>query len=80
MTRSLSLGLALLSSTLLGATHLRAQEPTDRAAQLAERRATALAKPVFQTLPWHTDFAAAKEQAAATGKLIFAYFTRSYSP
>ena len=29
---------------------------------------------------WITDFAAAKAKAAETGKPIFAYFTRTYSP
>ncbi len=29
---------------------------------------------------WTTDFAAAKAEAKAKGKPIFAYFTRTYSP
>ena len=29
---------------------------------------------------WTTDFAAAKAKAKETGKPIFAYFTRTYSP
>lgn len=29
---------------------------------------------------WVTDFAAAKAESAKTGKPIFAYFTRTYSP
>ncbi len=29
---------------------------------------------------WQTDYAAAREQSRKSGKLIFAYFTRSYAP
>lgn len=40
----------------------------------------------MQTHPWYvdggwtTDFAAAKAQAAETGRPVFAYFTRTYAP
>ncbi len=29
---------------------------------------------------WHTDFDAAKDEAFENDKLVFVYFTRSYSP
>jgi hypothetical protein len=57
-----------------------AQESTDREAMLAARRETALAKPVFKANPWNVDLATAQQESLRTGKPIFAYFTRSYSP
>ena len=47
--------------------------------ELAELRAEKLAKPVFARVPWRLDFDAAKAEAKADGKLLFAYFTRSYA-
>jgi hypothetical protein len=38
------------------------------------------AEPWFQAGRWIHDFDAAKARAAKEGKVIFAYFTRSYSP
>jgi hypothetical protein len=34
---------------------------------------------VFMKAPWQTDFDAAREQGKQEGKLLFAYFTRSYA-
>jgi len=39
-----------------------------------------MAKPFVSNVKWETDYAKAREKAAAENKLIFAYFTRSYSP
>ena len=39
-----------------------------------------MAKEFLKNAAWVTDYDKAKEQAAKDGKLIFAYFTRSYSP
>jgi len=39
-----------------------------------------MAKEFVKNVSWHTDYDKARETAAADGKLIFAYFTRSYSP
>lgn len=39
-----------------------------------------LAKDFVKNAAWVTDYDAAKAQAKESGKLIFAYFTRSYSP
>ncbi len=47
--------------------------------ELKELRDEKLAKDVFQKAPWITDYDAAREQAKESGKLIFAYFTRSYA-
>ena len=37
-------------------------------------------KPFLSNVTWETDFAKARAKAKADGKLIFAYFTRSYAP
>ena len=60
--------------TLLGTAPGRAQEP----AQLEQRRAEKLARPVFASADWTTDFDRAKSRARSEGKLVFTYFTRSY--
>jgi hypothetical protein len=39
-----------------------------------------LAKDFVKNADWVTDFDAAKAKAKESGKLIFAYFTRSYAP
>ena len=52
----------------------------DRQTLLAERRDKKLASEFLKKASWHTDFAAAKKAAAESGKNIFAYFTRSFSP
>ena len=60
--------------TLLGTTQGRAQEPP----YLEQRRADKLARPVFASGDWTTDFEQAKGRAKSEGKLVFTYFTRSY--
>ena len=60
--------------SLLGTAQSRAQEP----ASLEQRRAEKLARPVFASGDWTTDFARAKDRAKSEGKLVFTYFTRSY--
>ena len=39
-----------------------------------------LAKPFITKAPWITDYDKAREEATKSGKPIFAYFTRSFSP
>lgn len=39
-----------------------------------------LAKPFAKNVAWELDYDKALEKAKASNKLIFAYFTRSYSP
>jgi len=80
MTQTSSTVLVFVSWMLLCSDPLRGQESADRTAELLARRKAAIEKPVFQSLPWHLDFADAKQRAEASGKPIFAYFTRSYSP
>ena len=45
-----------------------------------EKLAEKMAKPFVQNAAWETDYEAACKKAATDGKLIFAYFTRSYAP
>ncbi len=59
---------ALLASTLLGQ-----QE------KLIAKRDAKLAKPVFAQADWQLDYDAVREEANRSGKLIFAYFTRSFA-
>jgi hypothetical protein len=47
--------------------------------KLKELRTEKLGKPVFQKAPWVFDYDKAREQAKKDGKVIFAYFTRSYA-
>jgi len=53
------------------------RQPTQE--ELVGLRAEKLAKPVFQKADWTFDYDAARERAREEGKLIFAYFTRSYA-
>lgn len=39
-----------------------------------------LEEPFLSKAPWITDYDKAREEAAKSGKPIFAYFSRSYSP
>jgi len=52
-----------------------AQEP-EMQAKLEEK----LAKEFVSKAAWELDFDKARAKAKETGKLIFAYFTRSYAP
>ncbi len=50
-------------------------------AQSLEEKYQAKTKEAFLTkAAWTTDYDAAREEAKKSGKLIFVYFTRSYSP
>ncbi len=48
--------------------------------ELAAKKAKKLAEPFLKSSAWHTDYDEALAAAAKSGKLIFAYFTRSYAP
>lgn len=50
------------------------------AQSLEEKLQAKLQEPFVANAEWQTDFDAAKKKAAEEGKVIFAYFTRSYSP
>jgi hypothetical protein len=47
--------------------------------ELRKLREEKLGKPVFKKADWVFDFDAAKARAAAEGKVILTYFTRSYA-
>jgi len=64
--------LALLAAALPAL----AQENQDA---MKENLAHKLEKPFFKKTTWITDFDEAKAAAKKSGKLIFAYFTRSYA-
>jgi len=64
--------LALLAAALPA----RAQDNQDA---MKENLAHKLEKPFFKKTKWITDYDEAKAAAKKNGKLIFAYFTRSYA-
>lgn len=47
---------------------------------LEERRDKKLQSAFLKQAPWFTDYDKARAEAAKAGKLIFAYFSRSYAP
>ncbi len=47
---------------------------------LEEKRDQKLKSPFLSKAPWITDYDRAREESRKTGKVIFAYFTRSYAP
>jgi len=46
---------------------------------LEKKRDEKRAAPFLQKAPWITDYAQARAESQKSGKLIFAYFTRSYA-
>ena len=59
---------------------LDAQRPDLTAEELITRREHKLAEAWLKNANWTLSFVDAKNRAAKEGKLIFAYFTRSYAP
>lgn len=51
-----------------------------RAESLEDKLAEKLNKPFVKHIEWITDYDQALDAAKSSGKLIFAYFSRSYSP
>jgi hypothetical protein len=45
-----------------------------------EKLQSKLAQPFVSNVPWVTDYEEALRRAKQEGKLVFAYFTRSYYP
>ncbi|HKS17194.1 MAG TPA: hypothetical protein VJU16_07765 [Planctomycetota bacterium] len=74
MTHLRSAAVALL--LLAAAAPARAQDDQET---MKENLAHKLEKPFFKAAPWITDYDEAKAAAKKSGKLIFAYFTRSYA-
>ena len=48
--------------------------------ELVKRRDAKLAEPWLQKAKWTLDYDEALAESAKSGKLVFAYFTRSYAP
>lgn len=69
---------AVLVCILAGA--IDAQRRASTPEQLAERKQQKLDEAFLKNGDWTLSFADAKKRAKAEGKLIFGYFTRSYSP
>jgi|RhiMethySRZTD1v2_1073278.scaffolds.fasta_scaffold00406_34 hypothetical protein len=70
----------LLPVAALLATLLPAQRQERSQDEYKQMRAEKLAKEVFKKASWIRDYDKARETAKQEGKLIFAYFTRSYVP
>ncbi|MEZ5963551.1 MAG: hypothetical protein R3F56_06865 [Planctomycetota bacterium] len=66
----------LLATLALSASLLAQQKSQEELIKLRDEK---LAKAVFTLADWHTDYDAVRAEAKKTGKLIFAYFTRSYA-
>lgn len=76
MNRKASIAAAGLITALL-ATSALAQGSQDDPKAL---RAAKVAEAWFTANPWTDDYDEARAKARESGKVIFAYFTRSYSP
>ena len=72
----------LLGALVLGilAPCLDAQRQRLSQEDLISRKEQMLGEAFLKNADWILSFAEARKQAKAKGKLIFAYFTRSYSP
>ena len=57
-----------------------AQDASPTPAELKARLEKELSGAWIKNADWVMDFDAAKAKSKASGKLIFAYFTRSYAP
>lgn len=78
MTRFLrcAVGFSLLLAIL--APRAVAQQPSSEE-ELIKKREAKLQEDWIKANPWTTDYDEARAQAKETGKMIFAYFTRSYA-
>lgn len=65
---------------LLGLAMPAFAQDDDRTAKMQANFEAKMEKTFIKNVAWETDFDKAKAKAAATGKTIFAYFTRSYAP
>jgi hypothetical protein len=54
-------------------------QPQKSQEELTAEREKKLAKPVFERADWIFDYDKAREEARRTGKVLFTYFSRSYS-
>ena len=77
-TLTVAFGVTLLASAPAEAQRRRRQAPTPE--QLQERYDAKMAEKWWKNASWTTSYDEALKQSKASGKTIFAYFTRSYSP
>ena len=69
----------LAGALIAGTLALTAALPAQSQEGLIAERAKKLAKPVFEKANWIFDWDEARAQARKQGKVLFTYFTRSYS-
>ena len=74
------IGDGLIGGALILASDVGAQRRQKSQAQLIAQREAKLAKPVFAKANWIFDYDDARAKAESEGKLLFTYFTRSYTP
>ena len=70
---------AVIFGSLAFVPALPAQRNMPSQDELITEREKKLAKPVFHEANWLFDYDEARRQAKEQGKLLFTYFTRSYS-
>ena len=70
----------LLRLPALGLAMLLVFSATAYAQSMEERLEAKMKKDFITKAAWETDYEAAQKKAQAEGKIIVAYFTRSYSP
>lgn len=75
-----SLPMLLAAAAALAPSIALAQRQAPSQEELQKRYEEKIAKPWLKNAKWTIDLEDAKKQAQETGKPIFAYFTRSYSP
>ena len=78
MSKTRNTILAGVLAALLAAPAMAQSGPDQE--QLKERRAAKVAEAWFTEGGWIDDYDEARAKAKEAGKLIFAYFTRSYQP
>ena len=76
---TLSAAAMALGATLLAAAPAEAQRQPPTQEELQARLDAKKALPWLTKADWTTDFDEAKKRAEESGKVIFAYFTRSYA-
>ena len=76
---AVSLGLVLAETACTQKPGARGQEDQNQA-ELIAFRDKKLESGFLRNAAWLTDYEAALERSKQTGKLVLAYFTRSYSP
>ncbi|MHC4859517.1 MAG: hypothetical protein ACYTDY_05435 [Planctomycetota bacterium] len=69
---------ALVCLLLLAAAPAAAQDRGEDPKELRRKRDAKLKEAWLQASPWTTSYDEARARAEKSGKLIFAYFTRSY--